>query len=150
MIKAVIFDMDGVIINSEPIHSRSLEILLKEYGKTPIYNKQGLIHTVGVAGDENYIKILEKHGIKEEVSIFKEKRRKIFVKLLKSKKLNSMTGFQQLVSWLKKANLKIALATNRRLDHVEIILERLKQRIFLRFCLDHLQNYNPNPFQIYI
>ena len=33
MIKALVFDMDGVIIDSEPIHTQILVQLLKELGK---------------------------------------------------------------------------------------------------------------------
>ena len=32
MIKAIIFDMDGVIINSEPLHDESTDIILKNSG----------------------------------------------------------------------------------------------------------------------
>lgn len=47
MIKAVIFDMDGVIVNSEPLQSLSWEILLPEKGITPILTNTGLIHEIG-------------------------------------------------------------------------------------------------------
>lgn len=39
MIKAVVFDMDGTMPENEDIHSRAFELILKEYGKIPIYNK---------------------------------------------------------------------------------------------------------------
>ena len=31
MIKAVIFDMDGVIINSEPLHKKAYQMMFKEF-----------------------------------------------------------------------------------------------------------------------
>lgn len=39
MLEAVLFDMDGVIINTEPIQSKAFEVVLREYGKQPIFNK---------------------------------------------------------------------------------------------------------------
>lgn len=51
--KAVIFDMDGLIYNSEPIQSKSYEILLKSYRKRPIFNKDGVIQKVGITTTDN-------------------------------------------------------------------------------------------------
>ena len=47
--KAVIFDMDGLILDTEIIEHRAFEKLLGEYGATPKPHKNGLIHQVGFA-----------------------------------------------------------------------------------------------------
>ena len=45
-IKAVIFDMDGVITNSEPIHEKTFDMVMAEYGvKT---NKELKAEVVGM------------------------------------------------------------------------------------------------------
>src|SRR3972149_4527790 len=110
-IKAVIFDMDGVIVDSEPIESQSLEKLLRKYGKIPRYNKEGLIHTVGLAG-ETYKQLIKKYKLEEEIEVLKKIKRKIFRDLVE-KKLTVTPVFIELVRMLKKEKLKTALASNR-------------------------------------
>lgn len=124
MFKAIIFDMDGVIFDGEPIQSKSLEMLIRQYGKDPIFGKHGLIHPVGPAGDDVYIKIMKKHDIKDDIESFRNKRRKIYVKLLE-KKLKPLPGFLELTKKFRKEGLKIALASNRTIEHVLIIIKNL-------------------------
>ena len=45
--KAFIFDMDGVIIDSEPIHARAKMVILREYGITLSAQEIGLDKYVG-------------------------------------------------------------------------------------------------------
>lgn len=123
-IRAVIFDMDGVIVDSEPIHSKSLEILIRSYNKNPVYSKQGLIHTVGISGGKSYLRLMRNHNIHESLKVLRQKRRAIFVKLIKQK-LSPMPGFIKLLTLFKKQGFKIALASNRLLEHVYLILENL-------------------------
>lgn len=125
MIKAVIFDMDGLIVDSEPIHSFSLEKLLLEYGKKPVFNEQGLIHNVGEAGEESFNFLRERYSLNEDINVWKEKRRAIFAELVRKNGVRSMPGFLTLLKKLQKKKFKIALSSNRILDHVVLILDKL-------------------------
>lgn len=124
MFKAIIFDLDGVIFDGEPIQSKSLEMLIRKYGKDPIFGKHGLIHPVGPAGDDVYIEIMKKHNIEDDIENFRTKRREIYVKLLKTK-LKPLPGFLDLTKILRKAGLRMALASNRITEHVLIIIKNL-------------------------
>jgi HAD superfamily hydrolase (TIGR01509 family) len=121
MIKAVIFDMDGVIIDSEPIESLAWEKLLLEYGKKPIINEWGLIHMVG---GPSLKFVMEKHGLNEKEDIIRDKKRAIFKKLITQNPV-SKPGFLKLLRILEKKNLKIGLASNRFEEHVLLIVEKL-------------------------
>ncbi len=124
MIKAVIFDMDGVIVDSEPLQSLSLEVLLKEYGQVPIRHKNGLIQIVGAAGDDSYKIIMKKHSINDSLENFKRKRRDIYERLLQ-KKLSPMPGFKKAIRLLQNEKIRIALASSRNFAHIHLALENL-------------------------
>lgn len=130
-INAIIFDMDGVIFDGEPLHSKSLELLLREYNKTPIFNKQELLHTVGISGEKGYQEFIQRYNPPDDLYTVKNKRRNYY-ELLLSKGINPMPGLIELLDLLKKANYKIGLATNRSQKHALLIVKHLKIKHYYR------------------
>jgi beta-phosphoglucomutase-like phosphatase (HAD superfamily) len=124
MIKAVIFDMDGVIVDSEPIESLAWEKVLAEYNKKPIFNDNGLIHVVGRNSLEE---VMGKHGLNEDPEVVRSRKRVIFGELV-VKDLIPISGFTKLFKALKKEKFKLALASNRFEEHVLLIADKLRIR----------------------
>lgn len=143
-IKAIIFDMDGVIIDSEPIQSKSLEILLKKHGKKPKYSKQGLIHTVGIAGNEAYLELIKKYNLKEDMEVLRNERRKIFVELI-NKELKPMYELKPLIKNLKQHGFKVALASNRFIDHVLMMVKNLGLKLHFDEIIGHSPDMRTKP-----
>lgn len=144
MIRAVIFDLDGVTINGEPIHSKSVEIVLKKYGKTPIYNANGLVHEVGIADPGEYRRLLEKYGLVSEEESFRRKRRRAYIKLI-NQKLTPGKGFMLLMKILNKHNIKTAIASNRNAKHIKIILKNIKADKLFNTVSGLQKNVPPKP-----
>ncbi len=124
MIQAVLFDMDGLMIDSELIQSQSFEKVLKEYGKKPIYNKQGIVHTVGIKAGDNWKFLKEKYGIEEKVDVLLEKKRKIYVDLL-TKNLFPMPGLIALLDDLEKHAVRKVVVSSSAKKHIELVITRL-------------------------
>lgn len=124
-IGAVIFDMDGLIVDSEPIQSLAWEKLFRERRITPIFSKGGLMHEIGPTSDDEYIKILERHNLKEDIEVVRTRRRAIFEELIQEK-LMLMPGFYELINLLKKEKIKTAVASSRLIDHIHMMLDIVK------------------------
>lgn len=116
--------MDGLMVNTEPIQSKGFELLLREYGKKPIYNTNGLVHSVGKTGNCAELKV--QYQIEEELNILKQKRQQYYQKLLKLEVVKPMAGLGKLLKLLKQNNFKIAVGTVSLLEDINVIFPKLK------------------------
>ncbi len=107
-IKAVIFDMDGVLVDSEPVIESAAISALKEYGVDA--RPEDFISFVG-AGDGRFIGgVAEKHGLsyKEEM---KDRLYEIYFQILEDK-LGVFEGVIPLLDRLEKERYILALASS--------------------------------------
>lgn len=124
MIRAALCDMDGLMINTEPIQSEAYETILKEYGKDPQFYPTGVIQKVGVREKDNWELIKTTYGLEEDITVLMEKRGKVYLKVLKQN-LIPQPGLIDLLKLLHSHNVKMAVASSSVLDHIEMILEGL-------------------------
>lgn len=151
--EAIIFDMDGVIIDSEPLWRKAMVIKINE-----LFKKKGI--------DYNYTEkdCLETKGLKIDVVIkdlfqnFKlEFKDEIYQKLIKDivlelKKLIRNTGkpMKGVMSLLKLAKLhkfKLGLASSSSRDIIDTVLEVLKLNDYFKviYSGDDVKKTKPDP-----
>lgn len=107
--KAFIFDMDGVIFNTENCWKEGFEMVTKKYGLPLDEN-----YRVTICGKSEK-KIIEElkdmfpdlNGVK-----YREEIAEYYVQMLKDGKYEVKEGFFELIDELKRKNYKIALATS--------------------------------------
>ena len=122
-LKAVIFDMDGVLVDSEPWHYEIETILFKKLG---LNVSEELHHTyLGTAGDLMYSDLKERFDISmslEELLKWDEDYR---IDIFKKKTgIRPSPGIPELLKELKSSDIKTAVATSSVPGIVDIILQK--------------------------
>lgn len=142
MIKAVIFDMDGTMVDSEVLHSKAYEQVLKNHGFEPEYNELGIVFTPGIKG---WPGLVGNYDIKEDYALLTQEKRRIFSELISS--IQPMPGFLRLLKFLKEKKYKLGIATSSHPDTATRVLKALQiENIFDVVCgTDDTQKAKPFP-----
>ncbi len=119
---AVIFDMDGVLIDSGPIHFKSWKRLANEIGVkftkdyfNNSFGKQGIPILKDLVGKEKGRKKLE-----EWVEL-----KEVYYREMIKKNLKPLPGVINLIKNLKQNFFKLGIATSGPIENVNLILENL-------------------------
>ena len=96
---AVIFDMDGVIIDTEPLYTKAEIRLFKEYN-VDIPEKDWPLFR-GCSEEDFFNLSMDRYKIVEDKGVFMEKGRK-YVRDEFNAGLDFMPGFHKLINWVQK------------------------------------------------
>ena len=119
MLKAIIFDLDGTLANTDPMHYQIWEELLKNYGMEidlPFYKK----HISGGTNEAILNELLPQLSEKEvtELAYYKEaKFREIALNL------QPLNGLLEFLKWIEDNQLKKGVVTNAPPENVEFMLK---------------------------
>lgn len=122
MLAAILFDLDGTIVNTDPIHYQVWRQMLLEYNVE--INEE--IYKSSISGrlNPNIIQDLLPHLSVQETEQFAEEKEARFRD--RASLLKPIDGFAQLLDWSKKHNLKRALVTNAPRLNAYFMLEALQ------------------------
>jgi cytidine deaminase len=120
MIQAVLFDMDGVLVDSEEFICKAAVEMFREKGLT--VKPEDFIPFVGT-GENRYIGgVAEKYNFPVDIEAVKKRTYEIYEIIVRNK-LKPLPGVKEFIESCKKRNLKIAVATS---------ADEIKMRINLR------------------
>ena len=143
-IKAVIFDIDGTLLDSNAAHAESFVEAFGKFGKNAAFDD--LICLIGMGADDILEKFLTKDEIEEFGEDLKEYRKKVFLeKYLPDLKV--FAKVRELFERLKGDNFQTALASSASEEELEKYLEKLNISEFLdkETDADEAENAKPEP-----
>ena len=121
-IRAVIFDMDGVLTDSEPLINEAAIAMFREKGLT--VQPDDFLPFVGT-GEERYVGgVAEKYNFPFDPVAGKQRTYEIYFELVPTK-LNAFPGVRELVNTCRQAGLLIAVASSADRLKVGINLQKI-------------------------
>jgi beta-phosphoglucomutase len=145
MIKGVLFDMDGVLVDSESFICEAAVIMFSELGLK--VSSEDFQPFVGM-GENRYIGgVAEKYRIEVDIEQVKAKTYEIYGTLIRGK-LSLLPGAMKFVAECRKKRFKLALATSADRIKVEINLKEtgLSPDSFHSIITGHdVKNKKPSP-----
>src|SRR5688572_15043715 len=121
-IRAVIFDMDGVLVDSESLINAAAIAMFREKGL--IVQPNDFLPFVG-AGEDRYIGgVAERYGFPLNVPTAKQRTYEIYLDLVPSR-LEAFPGALDLVHVCREAGLSMAVASSADLIKVRANLEKI-------------------------
>ena len=126
-IEAVVFDLEGTIINIEPVHHTAHRLAAAEIGLELTLEDclQKLPHFIGGPDEAVAKDIVQLAGTDEEfISQVLNRKKFHYERLLKEFQLEPRPGFLEVFEWLRKNGFKIMLGTALPYSRVDVLLKK--------------------------
>jgi beta-phosphoglucomutase family hydrolase len=141
--EAVIFDMDGLMIESEHLHSRSFEEVLKNHGAEPELNDVGVVQTLGIGTPNNWKKLKKKHGLEPSVEELTDQKHLVYEDLIPQ--VHVTPGLLELLNDLKKSGIKMAVASGSSKNNIDRILKQVNIKNYFEAIVSSDDVEHPKP-----
>lgn len=148
MLRAVIFDFDGVITDSEILHFRAFNEVLARYGAR--ITKQDYYRTyLGLTDADCYKLLIEQGRLKvssKDIEGLIRQKKRVFEELAKTEG-RIIEGVRDFLGLLERSSIQMAICSGALLSEIELILEQADLRNFFDVIVsaEHVKRGKPDP-----
>lgn len=143
MLKALIFDMDGTLVHSDPVHLRAFSEILRPEGVTideDVYRST----IIGRTNEAIFASLLPHRPVEDHVAFADEKEAAFRRLALELKPLDGLAG---LLDWADERGIRTALVTNAPRLNAEHMLDVLgiTERFPVQITIEQVERGKPDP-----
>jgi len=123
MIRAFIFDMDGLLVETESIHIRAFEKWLRSKGIEPPAGYAEKL--VGASVASNIAMIKRDFGLEGEPGRLARERNDAYLKMLKTCDIAALPGVEELFAFAEEHGLLKAVCSSSDREQLDVVLPRI-------------------------
>ncbi len=131
-VKAVLFDMDGVLLDSEPLHDKINEDIYAALGIN--IDKSTVNEFIGRVSSERWTTLKERYSLKPSVDELNDWQWRDLVAALPDSGVGPSAGLDILLGFLREEKIRATIASSSRRAFVEAVIDHLELR-------DHMSGY---------
>ena len=122
-LEAVLFDMDGLIVDTEPVHFQAFKQYMKKHGVD--MPESMMADFIGLPEADNLRDLKAKYRLDASLEQMVAERRVIYLDLIRTLPLRVFPGFWEFSAAARERGLKQAVVSSAPQEQVEIVLSRL-------------------------
>ncbi|MBR2871336.1 MAG: HAD-IA family hydrolase [Clostridia bacterium] len=148
MKKLVVFDVDGTLVDSEPLHKISRDIMLNRLG---IYSEQLSDSAIGVGKRDFWERVQKEYGLSLDCNALTVEEFDILISVIRERGVKLSTGVKELLEFLKTSGVKMAVASSSDGTYVDEILKATGIKDYFNVVCtgDLVKHTKPDP-EIYL
>lgn len=144
-LEAVIFDMDGVLVDSEPLHMIAIQKVLKKIGY--VYSLKELERFIGVRDIDMWHTLIRERQMQITAEILTDMRLEIADEVFNRETIRPVVGIPEFMSAIRAKGLKMGIATSTARSNAEFLLRLLgfEELFDVIVTGSDIQQPKPNP-----
>jgi HAD superfamily hydrolase (TIGR01509 family) len=123
IIKAFVFDMDGLLVETESIHMRAFAEFLRRNGVSPPPGYTASL--VGLSIADNIETIKRDFGVRGESAALARERNALYLEILEASRIEPLPGVAEMFEYASTHGLKRAVCSSSERAQLNVVLPRL-------------------------
>ena len=146
---AVIFDMDGVIVHTNPYHSMAFREFFSKRNLSPT-DEDFADHMFGKSNSYILSHFLQRVVEGDELLQLEDEKESLFRKIYEPY-IDPIEGFVDFISELVENNVKLGVATSAPLANLELVMSKVPVRVHLGSVMasENVKKHKPDP-EVYL